>query len=194
MKPKHYAPLLHKAFAARGDCFALTLHPHFEDAFGLAKQRACFFEHGKRLCGQLARTFCGASRRAAPDDWLDKLPELFLIPEWRGRVGGDTGYHAHGLVIFKPEHGENPGPRLRALLRRSWGVDAQPHEEAFDEDLIERRPVPSMDKPRRSDVADRLHMPSFDLQPARSEGWLRYGLKNVDDDYDFLTAGAFFGR
>lgn len=73
-------------------------------------------------------------------------------------------------------------------------MDAQPDEEAFDEDLIERYPVSSMDKPRRSDVAGRLHRPSFDLQPMQTEGWLKYDFKNADDDYDLLTTKAFFGR
>lgn len=193
MKITAYASDLHRTLAARGDCFALTLHPHFEDHFGLARQRAYFFEHGKRLCGSIARSFCRSPRRETPEGWLRRLPEFVLFSETKGRLGGEAGYHAHGLVIFRPEHGDSPGPRFRALLRKEWGADADPLEDAFEEDLIDRYPVRSSDRPRYSRVADRYHRPSFDLSFDPDEGWLRYGLKQADGDYELLTARALVG-
>ena len=192
MKIKHYAPGLYRALSARGDCYALTLHPHF-DGLCLEDQRAYFLEHVKRLCSLVARSFCGVSRRATLEQWLREVPEFFLIPETKGRLGGDAGYHAHGVVIFRPEHGDNPGPRFRALLRKAWGADADPQMPAFVEDLIERHRVESCDRPRFSHPADRYHRPSFHLSPDADEGWLRYDLKQANDDYELLTARALFG-
>ena len=193
MKISSYASDLFRTCLARGDCAALTLHPHFEDRFSLAEQRWCFLEHTKRLCSVIARSFCGLSRRSTLADWLPRLPEFVLVSETKGRFGGEAGFHAHGVVIFRPEHGANAEPRFRALLRKEWGEDADPLKPAFEEDLIDRYPVPSSDRLRFSQVADRHHRPSFHLSSEPDEGWLAYDLKHADDDYELLTTRALVG-
>lgn len=192
MKVASLASEFHRAFVSRGTCYALTLHPHFENRFGRERQRAHFREHARWLCVSIGKSFCRLSRKASAK-WSNALPELLLFAEEHSRSGEEVGYHAHGVVIFRPDHGLDPEPRFRALLRRDWGEDSNPGADAYFEDLLERYPFPSLDALKWSRSAKCWHRPSFDLQPINDGGWTDYSLKVATDDYELITTKDLMG-